>query len=77
MTNIAGQFLNLKVDYLGFVYDDSAVSHAVLRQRPFMVVDPKCKASLCVQHIVDRMEKSELKSSGGFGAMMKRLFGKN
>jgi flagellar biosynthesis protein FlhG len=77
MTNIAGQFLNLKVDYLGFVYDDSAVSHAVLRQRPFMVVDPKCKASLCVQHIVDRMEKSELRSSGGFGAMMKRLFGKD
>jgi flagellar biosynthesis protein FlhG len=77
MTNIAGQFLNLKVDYLGFVYDDTAVSHAVLRQRPFMVIDPKCKASLCVQHIVDRMEKSELRSSGGFGAMMKRLFGKN
>jgi flagellar biosynthesis protein FlhG len=77
MINIAGQFLNLKVDYLGFVYDDSAVSHAVLRQRPFMVVDPKCKASLCVQHIVDRMEKSGIKPAGGFGAMMKRLFGKN
>jgi flagellar biosynthesis protein FlhG len=77
MTNIAGQFLNLKVDYLGFVYDDAAVSHAVLRQRPFMVVDPKCKASLCVQHIVDRMEKSELRPAGGFGAMVKRLFGRN
>jgi flagellar biosynthesis protein FlhG len=77
MTNIAGQFLNLKVDYLGFIYEDLAVSHAVLRQRPFMVVDPKCKASLCVQHIVDRMEKSGSKSAGGFGAMMKRLFGKN
>jgi flagellar biosynthesis protein FlhG len=77
MTNIAGQFLNLKVDYLGFVYDDTVVSHAVLRQRPFMVIDPKCKASLCVQHIVDRMEKSDHKSSGGFGAMMNRLFKKH
>jgi flagellar biosynthesis protein FlhG len=77
MTNIAGQFLNLKVDYLGFVYDDSAVSQAVLRQRPFMVLDPKCKASLCVQHIVDRMEKSDHRPSGGFGAMMNRFFRKN
>jgi flagellar biosynthesis protein FlhG len=74
MTSIAGQFLNLKVEYLGFIYDDLAVSHAVLRQRPFMVVDPKCRASLCVQHIVGRMEKSELRDGGGFGTMFKRFF---
>ncbi|GHV77014.1 site-determining protein [Spirochaetia bacterium] len=74
MTNIAGQFLNLKVDYLGFIYDDPVVSQAVLRQRPFMVADPKCKASLCVQHIVGRMEKSDYKESGGFSGMMKRIF---
>jgi flagellar biosynthesis protein FlhG len=77
MTNIAGQFLNLKVDYLGFIYDDSVVSQAVLRQKPFMVIDPKCKASLCVQHMVERMEKNEVRKSGGFGNMIKRLFGRN
>ncbi|MDR2020756.1 MAG: MinD/ParA family protein [Treponema sp.] len=76
MTNIAGQFLNLKVEYLGFVYDDAVVSQAVLRQRPFMVIDPKCKASQCVQHIVGRMEKSEVRESGGLGNMMRRLFGR-
>ncbi|QQO08241.1 MinD/ParA family protein [Breznakiella homolactica] len=76
MTTIAGQFLNLKVDYLGFIYDDPAVSQAVLRQRPFMVVDPKCKASQCIQHIVGRMEKSDLRDSGGFGNMIRRLFGR-
>ncbi|MDR1597196.1 MAG: MinD/ParA family protein [Treponema sp.] len=75
MINITGQFLNLKVDYLGFIYDDAVVSHAVLRQRPFMVIDPKCKASLCVRHIVGRMEKSDIKESGGFSMMMKRFFG--
>jgi flagellar biosynthesis protein FlhG len=73
MTNIAGQFLNLKVDYLGFIYDDVAVSHAVLRQKPFMVVEPKCKASICVQHIVDRMDRNKPETAG-FGAMLKRLF---
>ncbi|MDR0562947.1 MAG: MinD/ParA family protein [Spirochaetaceae bacterium] len=77
MTNIAGQFLNLKVDYLGFIYDDAVVSQGVLRQKPFMVIDPKSKASLCVQHIVDRMEKTEvLRESGGFAAMIRRLFGR-
>ena len=76
MTNIAGQFLNLKVEYLGFIYDDPVVSQAVLRQRPFLVIDPKCKASICVQHIVGKMEKSEIRETGGFASMFKRLFGK-
>jgi flagellar biosynthesis protein FlhG len=76
MINIAGQFLNLKVDYLGFIYDDPAVPQAVLRQKPFMVVDPKCKASLCVQHIVDRMDRNKARQSGGFGAILRRFFGK-
>jgi len=75
MINISGQFLNLKVDYLGFIYDDSSVPHAVLRQKPFMVVDPKCKASICVQHIVERMDRNKHGESHGFGAMLKRFFG--
>ena len=75
MTTIAGQFLNLKLEYLGFVYDDNAVAQAVLRQRPFMVESPRCRASQCVQHIVGRLEKTELRSGGGFGTMVKRIFG--
>jgi flagellar biosynthesis protein FlhG len=74
MTGIAGQFLNLKVEYLGFIYDDAMVAHAVIRQKPFMVIDPKCKASQCVQHIVGRMEKSDLRENGGFSNMIKRFF---
>ena len=74
MINITSQFLNLKLEYLGFIYEDTAVSQAVLKQRPFMVVDPKCKASLCVQHIVGRMDKTEVPGGGGFGGMLKRMF---
>jgi flagellar biosynthesis protein FlhG len=77
MINIAGQFLNLKVDYLGFIYDDLSVPQAVLRQKPFMVVDPKCKASICVQHIVERMDRNKSGESGGFGGMLKRFFGRS
>jgi flagellar biosynthesis protein FlhG len=74
MISITGQFLNLKVEYLGFIYDDEVVSKSVLRQRPFMVVDPKCRASMCIQHIVGRMDKTELKGNGGFGKMFKHFF---
>ena len=75
MINIAGQFLNLKVDYLGLIYDDPAVPHAVLRQKPFMVVDPKCKASICVQHLVERMDRNKPKEQTGLGSMMRKVFG--
>jgi flagellar biosynthesis protein FlhG len=79
MTNIAGQFLNIKIDYLGFIYEDPTVSHAVIKQRPFMVTDPKCKASICVQHLVERMDrnKADAKESGGFNAMLRRFFSAN
>ena len=34
--NISGQFLNLKVEYLGCIYDDPIVPASVLRQKPFI-----------------------------------------
>ncbi len=73
--NIASQFLNLKVDYLGCVYEDPAVHQAVLRQRPFLVHDPTGKASVSVRHIVGRLEKIEYKEGGGVGQFIRKLFG--
>ena len=74
--NIAGQFLNLKVDYLGYVYEDPAVHQAVLRQKPFLAADPKGKASACVVHIASRLENVEHREGGGVGRFLKRLFGR-
>jgi flagellar biosynthesis protein FlhG len=75
MISIAGQFLNLKIEYLGFIYDDPVVSQAVLKTKPFTVIDPKSKASLCVQHLVERMEKNDVQHErGGFSSMVKRFF---
>ncbi len=73
--NIASQFLNLKVDYLGYVYDDPIVQQSVLKQKPFTVVDPKGKASACVHQIVSRLEKVEYREGGGIGKFLKKLFG--
>lgn len=73
--NIAGQFLNLKVDYLGYVYDDPTVQAAVLKQKPFLISDPSGKASICLKHIAGRLEKVEYKEGGGIGHFLRRLMG--
>ncbi len=74
--NIASQFLNLKVDYLGYVYDDIQVSQAILKQKPFIIVDPDSKASICIKHIVSRLENVEYKEGGGLKKFLNRLVGK-
>ena len=43
---IVGQFLNYKVDYIGFIYDDPVVQASVIRQKPFMIVNPTSKPSV-------------------------------
>ena len=44
--NIAGQFLNIKVENLGFIFDDIYVPKSVRNQKPFIVSYPKSKASV-------------------------------
>lgn len=74
--NIAGQFLNLKVDYLGYVYDDPTVSSSVLKQKPFLIAEPSCKASICVKQIASRLEKIEYREGGGVSRFLKKLIGR-
>lgn len=74
---IAGQFLNVKVDYLGYIYEDAAVQTAVLKQKPFIVFDPKAKASICMKHIVSRLEKVDYKDGGGMGEFIRKLLGRS
>ena len=53
--NIAGQFLNIKVENLGFIFDDIYVPKSVRNQKPFIVSYPKSKASACITIIADRI----------------------
>lgn len=73
--NIAGQFLNLKVDYLGFVFDDPVVHAAVVRQKPFLILEPKSRASLCIRHLLGRLEDYDYRDGKGIPTFLKKLFG--
>ncbi|GAB1457275.1 MAG: MinD/ParA family protein [Spirochaetia bacterium] len=75
--NISGQFLNLKVEYLGCIYEDPIVQQSVYKQKPFIVQDPKSKAAISVQHLVNRIEKTEFAADRGISRLIKKLFAKD
>ena len=74
--NIVGQFLNYKVEYLGCVYEDPIVQAAVIRQKPFIVVNPTSKPSVCLKHIVGRIEKTEPEYNDGVANFLKKFLSK-
>ncbi|PIE97885.1 MAG: ATP-binding protein [Treponema sp.] len=77
MVQIAAQFLNLKIEYIGFIYQDTAVEQAVLKQIPFFVSSPKSKASACLRHIVARLEKTDYQEFSGISGFIQKIFGRN
>nr|WP_318711683.1 MinD/ParA family protein [uncultured Treponema sp.] len=74
--NIVSQFLNYKVEYIGFVYDDPAVQASVIRQKPFMAISPTSKPAVCLKHIVGRIEKTEVPADAGVSNFLKKFIGK-
>lgn len=73
---IVGQFLGYKVDYIGFVYDDPVVQSSVIRQKPFIVVNPTSKPAMCIKHIVGRIEKTEPAGNEGVSNFLRKFMGK-
>jgi len=74
--NIAGQFLNIKVENLGFIFDDIYVPKSVRNQKPFIVSYPKSKASACINIIADRIGNKATGAGRGSGlaSFFKNLF---
>jgi len=73
--NIANQFLNMRVENLGFVFEDEIVRRAVLKQQPFYHTDPRSRPSTCIDHIAKVLEKIEQSDdNGGFKKFIKKVF---
>lgn len=49
--SIVGQFLSLRVSYLGFIPEDPLVRKAVIKQVPFLSLYPNCRAAQSIYHI--------------------------
>lgn len=72
--NIAGQFLNIKVDNLGFIFEDSVVPRAVIKQDPFIKSAPRSKASESIRHLMSRLLDIEYSEDSGLGRFLKSIF---
>lgn len=72
---IAGQFLNVKIDNIGYIYDDQLVGDAVRRQVPFVVLAPRSNVALCVNHIARRLMNIEIpEEDTGWKKFFKKIF---
>lgn len=74
LIQIAAQFLNLKVEYLGFIYEDPNVTKAVLSQKPFFLHSSKSKSACCLRHIVAKLEKTDYNEHSGVPGFLQKLF---
>ena len=64
------------MEYLGFVYEDPVVQASVIRQKPFIVVNPTSKPAVCLKHIVGKIEKTEPEYNEGVSSFIKKFLGK-
>jgi flagellar biosynthesis protein FlhG len=53
--DICAQFLNIKIENLGFIYEDPIVPEAVRKQIPFVHLYPNSNVALCINHIARRI----------------------
>jgi len=73
---IVGQFLGYKIEYLGCIPEDPLVQASVIRQKPFIVVNPTSKPAVYLKHIVGRIEKTEPEYNEGVASFLKKFLNK-
>ncbi|MEN2997957.1 MAG: MinD/ParA family protein [Brevinematia bacterium] len=76
IATVAGQFLGVKIESLGFIPEDPSVEFAVRRQQPFVLAFPSSQATLHLKHVAQRLENMKVKEEDrGLNRLFKALFG--
>jgi flagellar biosynthesis protein FlhG len=55
LTDVAFQFLNVSIDFLGSIPEDSQVTKSVRQSRPVTVEAPRCAFSIALERIADKL----------------------
>jgi flagellar biosynthesis protein FlhG len=74
LSNATSHFLNLSIEYLGYVLDDHSVPDAVRRQRALAEVYPGSRASKCLSSIARKLCRTQ---PGGYEAGSIKFFWKS
>ena len=71
------KFLDMEINNLGFLYEDSHVTKAVRKQKPFMTLYPSCLASKGIEMLAHNIENdtNEKYKSSRFSNFLNNLFG--
>ena len=74
LTILARRFLNLEIDYLGFVPRDQAMIRAVKEQKPVMLSAPNSPAAISINRLAEAilLGKSQ-KNNGNLAGFFKRV----
>ncbi|MCC5813799.1 MAG: MinD/ParA family protein [Leptospira sp.] len=57
--DISGQFLEVQVENLGFIFQDEEVEKSIREQKPYIVNSPRSKASACLTRITHTLLQIE------------------
>ena len=80
LNNVSRKFLDLKLQFLGYVHNDISIPRAVKQQKPFVLLYPDCTASKNLSDIAKKIMKEPVnntKDSGIKGFFNKFFAGNN
>ncbi|PJZ70033.1 ATP-binding protein [Leptospira perolatii] len=74
--DISGQFLEVQVENLGFIFQDEDVEKSIREQKPYVIHSPKSKATACLNRITYSLLNQEMDSQedSGIGGFFKKFF---
>lgn len=76
LSEVCQRFLGIKIENLGYVFEDEALKKAVSQQKPVVISYPDSKATQSIEHLVLRLEKMDhlIDDRKGVQKFMKKLF---
>ncbi|WP_061231028.1 MinD/ParA family protein [Leptospira weilii] len=74
--DISGQFLEVKVENLGFIFQDEEVEKSIREQKPYIISSPKSKAAACLNRITYSLLNQEIEplEDSGISGFFKKFF---
>ena len=69
------RFLNMQIDCLGYVFEDSAVMRSVRKQTPFLAAQPGSTAARCVQALANSLLSGRrMRGKQGWKSFLRQIF---
>ncbi|EMJ98593.1 MinD/ParA family protein [Leptospira sp. WS58.C1] len=74
--DISGQFLEVRVENLGFIFQDDEVEKSIREQKPYIIHSPKSKAAACLNRITYSLLNQEMDGGddSGITGFFKKFF---